>query len=104
MISWDRVNELRREVGEEDFAEVVTIFLDEVETVLGRMAGASGPDSYREDLHFLKGSALNLGFRAVAALCDDKGAAARSGSVRHVADIRQIYERSKIEFLARAGV
>ena len=103
MISWDRVNELRREVRDEDFAEVVTIFLDEVETVLVRMAGASGSDSYREDLHFLKGSALNLGFRALAALCDDKGAQARSGSVRNVTDIRQIYERSKTEFLALAG-
>lgn len=103
MISWDRVNELRREVGDDDFAEVVTIFLDEVECVLARMAGAPGPDSYSADLHFLKGSALNLGFRALAALCDGTGVGTGPAKDRHLADIRRIYERSKTEFLAHPG-
>lgn len=104
MINWERVNDLRREVGDEDFAEVVTIFLDEAETVLARMADAEGAESIREDLHFLKGSALNLGFRALAALCEDMGVGSRSTSDRRVADLRRIYDRSKTEFLARAGV
>ena len=30
MIDWDRVSELRDEVGAEDFLEVVEMFLDEV--------------------------------------------------------------------------
>jgi hypothetical protein len=104
MISWDRVNELRREVGDEDFAEVVTIFLDEVETVLARMDSASDPDRFPEDLHFLKGSALNLGFRALGALCDGSGAGAQARRDSHIADIRRIYGLSKAEFLAQAGV
>jgi hypothetical protein len=104
MISWDRVNELRREVGDEDFAEVVTIFLDEVETVLARLGGAAEPDSFPEDLHFLKGSALNLGFRALAALCDDGGVGARVRRDSHIADIRRIYDSSKAEFLAQSAV
>ena len=33
MISWERVNELRDEVGQEDFLEVVEIFLEEVDEV-----------------------------------------------------------------------
>lgn len=67
MISWDRLNEPGSEFGNDDFAEVVTIFLDEVETVLARMAGASGQGRYSEDIDFSTGSALDLGFRALAA-------------------------------------
>ena len=38
MIDWSRVSELREEVGEEDFAEVVELFLDEVDGVIGTLA------------------------------------------------------------------
>ena len=34
MIDWSRVNELRDEVGAEDFEEVVELFLEEVEEVI----------------------------------------------------------------------
>ena len=33
MIDWKRVRELRDEIGEEDFSEVVDLFLEEVEEV-----------------------------------------------------------------------
>ncbi|MGI1662158.1 Hpt domain-containing protein [Palleronia sp. KMU-117] len=105
MINWDRVNELRHEVGDDDFAEVVTIFLDEVESVMHRMRGATSLESYREDLHFLKGSALNLGFRALGALCHE-GQAPTGGDpaalAAHLAEVLRIYDRSKAEFLASA--
>ena len=67
MIDWSRVQELRREIGEEGFAEVVELFLDEVETVIGRLAAGSGNIS-AEDMHFLKGSALNLGLQNLASI------------------------------------
>jgi HPt (histidine-containing phosphotransfer) domain-containing protein len=105
MINWDRVNELRREVGDEDFAEVVTIFLDEVEEVLGRMRTASSAELYRADLHFLKGSALNLGFRGLGALCHEVQVPATADAARrtaHLTELRKVYDRSKAEFLAMA--
>lgn len=106
MINWERVNELRREVGEEDFAEVVTLFLDEVDAVLHRMRCATSLENYREDLHFLKGSALNLGFRALGALCHE-GQTPTGGDpaalAAHLAEVLRIYDRSKAEFLASAG-
>lgn len=105
MINWERVNELRREVGEEDFAEVVTLFLDEVDAVLHRMHSATSLESYREDLHFLKGSALNLGFRALGALCHE-GKAPTCGDAAalaaHLEEVLRIYDRSKAEFLTFA--
>jgi hypothetical protein len=105
MINWDRVNELRHEVGDDDFAEVVTIFLDEVDEVLARMRTAASAEVYRAELHFLKGSALNLGFRGLAALCHEvrvpttADAALRTA---HLNELRKVYDRSKAEFLAAA--
>ena len=68
MIDWNRVNELRTEVGEEDFAEVLDMFFDEVAEVLGGL-GKGGSEATKHDLHFLKGSALNIGLAELNALC-----------------------------------
>lgn len=65
MINWARVNELREEVGNEDFPDVVAVFLDEVDEVIGRIVSAATP----EDMHFLKGSAWTLGLSETAKLC-----------------------------------
>ena len=69
MIDWLRMSELRDEIGQEGFDEVVDVFLEEAEEVLARLSQGSGPA--HEDLHFLKGSALNLGFVLVAQHCQD---------------------------------
>ncbi len=106
MISWDRVNELRDEVGEEDFAEVVSLFLEEVEEVMTRLQSKPDPASYEADLHFLKGSALNLGFRALSTLCRDKEmkiSGNASGEI-DLGDIFSTYEQSKAEFLSTGMV
>lgn len=70
MIDWTRVRELREEIGQEAFSEVVTVFIEEVEEVIARLR-ADPADRSRliEDLHFLKGSALNLGFGDLGDLC-----------------------------------
>lgn len=71
MIDWERVAELRDEVGREDFLEVAELFTSEVEGVLARLAGGANVASLENDMHFLKGAALNLGFRDFAALCKE---------------------------------
>jgi HPt (histidine-containing phosphotransfer) domain-containing protein len=102
MISWERVHELRDEVGEDDFAEVVELFLEEVDAVMARLRGARDLASYEADLHFLKGSAMNLGFRALGALCHDRERrmAADPGSAPDLVDLFATYEASRAEFLA----
>ncbi len=70
MINWDRVDELRTEVGEEDFGEVLDMFFDEVTEVLDTL-GNGGAEAIRRDLHFLKGSAMNIGLSEVSTLCRD---------------------------------
>lgn len=70
MLDWNRIHELRSEVGDDEFDTILELFLDEVETVLIRL-NRRGAARLGKDLHFLKGCAWNLGFRSFGALCDE---------------------------------
>ncbi len=69
MIDWKRIEDLRDEVGVDDFVEIAGLFLQEVEDVLGSLSGVHGSVSRSESFHSLKGSAMNLGFSHMAQLC-----------------------------------
>ncbi len=102
MIDWSRVTQLRGEVGAEDFEEVVALFLEEVEEVMLRLRCDTGRSRLDRDLHFLKGSALSLGFQSFSRLCQEGERIAACGCPEAV-DILEIvddYERSKAAFLA----
>jgi len=101
MIDWARVAELRSEIGAEGFAEVLDLFLDEVEGVVMRLG--QRPDKLEEDLHFLKGSAWNLGFAAFGAQCQDgeRKCAVNQQALVDVAAVIDCYNRSKEQFMAR---
>ena len=102
MIDWDRVKELKEEIGEEDFAEVVEMFISEVDEVIERLKTQPDPDSYEADLHFLKSSALNLGFADLASLCQDgeRRSAAGGADTVTLAPIFECYTSSKSAFEA----
>ncbi|MBU0642731.1 MAG: Hpt domain-containing protein [Alphaproteobacteria bacterium] len=103
MIDWSRVDDLRDEVGDEDFREVVDLFLDEVDEVIERMKHHPTHSSIEKDLHFLKGSSLNLGFAAFSSLCAAGERAARNGEAETV-DLGQIfdaYAQSRATFVAK---
>ncbi len=101
MIDWTRVKELCDEVGAEDFDEVVDLFLEEVEEVTTRLKLAPEMIKLEDDLHFLKGSALSLGFREFANLCQAGETASARGHATTV-DLPAIlssYDASKAVFL-----
>jgi len=100
MISWDRVEELRSEVGPEDFEEVVEMFLEEVEEVIERLRVSPDPSTYEADLHFLKGSALNLGFAAFGDLCQigERNAAQGNLALIDPVAVIQCFEASKADY------
>ncbi|SHH60632.1 Hpt domain-containing protein [Marivita hallyeonensis] len=100
MIDWTRVAELRDEIGAEDFDEVAELFLLEVEDTLNRL-DKDGNDIVRtqELLHFLKGSALNLGFRDVSQMCSQGEIDAANGVLSvNAAELRKLYCDSRALF------
>jgi len=80
MIDWERAKQLQSEIGPDDFAEVVAMFLEEADEVIARLTTRRGAQALESDLHFLKGSALNLGFEQLAALCQEGERRAAAGS------------------------
>jgi histidine phosphotransfer protein HptB len=96
MIAWDRVNELRSEIGDDDFDEVVVMFLEEADEVIARISTSSGAKALESDLHFLKGAALNLGFAEFAGLCQDGERRAAGGDTAVDLDrVCSSYQESK---------
>ncbi|PCJ09843.1 MAG: histidine kinase [Rhodobacteraceae bacterium] len=101
MIDWPRVKELREEVGAEDFGEVVDLFLEEVEEVISKLGENLDRTQLEQDLHFLKGSALSLGFQAFSTLCQDgesKSALGKADTVDVPAIIAE-FQTSKTTFI-----
>ena len=69
MIDWIRIDELRDEVGQDDFGDIVGVFFEEVQKALENLRLADTVVTLLGQLHFLQGSALNLGFSNFAAIC-----------------------------------
>jgi len=98
MIDWTRVSELREEIGAEDFNEIVEIFLEEVDAAV---ADLGAPDTPLDaQLHFLKGSALNLGFATFSDLCQTGETRAAAGETNiDLGEVAQSYRASRAAFL-----
>lgn len=79
LVDWDRLEALREDIGEEDFADVACVFVSEIDAKLEALA-ASGTTVTADDFHFLKGSAANLGFVAMARACEAAEVACRNGT------------------------
>lgn len=101
MIDWNKVCELRREIGADDFGEVVELFLNEVEKEIATLRAGAPLDRLEAHFHFLRGSALNLGFAHFAEMCQAGESAASDGMADqvNVTDILDSYEASKTAFL-----
>lgn len=101
MIDWQRVTALKDEVGAEDFDEVVELFLAEVEEVTDRLARTVDATTLEHDMHFLKSSALTIGFSGFADQCQAAETCAASGQAAQV-DVGAVldsYRNEKAEFL-----
>ena len=68
LINQERILALRSEVGDDGFAEVVALFLEESDEVLAKLIGQTSAD-VAGDVHFLRGSALTLGLDDLADWC-----------------------------------
>lgn len=101
MIDWNRVQVLKNEVGSEDFGEIVDLFLEEVETAIAELTAAGDRKGLGENLHFLKGSALSVGFARFSDLCQAGETAAEQGQTELIdlEELSEAYQASKKTFL-----
>lgn len=88
VVDWDRLNELRADIGEEDFADVAILFVAELHETLERLTpeGATAAD-----FHFLRGSAANLGFEALLRACSTAEEACNAGTLPDVDGVRAAF-------------
>lgn len=104
MIDWERIRDLRSEIGAEDFMEVAAMFLDEADEAVARLVIPRGGKALEDDLHFLKGAALNLGFSRLSTLCQDGERRAAAGDTSVDGDaVRDAYLVSKQQFLTEVS-
>jgi HPt (histidine-containing phosphotransfer) domain-containing protein len=102
MIDWQRVDELCLEIGADAFQEVAALFLEEVEEVMDRLP-RSGSDDVPALMHFLRGSALNLGFEAFANLCTEAEERAARGRPVDLAGLGAAFRSSRALLRQRLG-
>ncbi len=100
MINTARIQELKDEVGEDDLIEVIELFCEEVEEVLDTLE-TTDPAQMPAQLHFLKGSALNIGLDAVSSLCMEQERHLKSdpNAKADIEGIRAAYTASKAALL-----
>lgn len=100
MIDWNRVRELREEVGEQEFRPILELFLDEMETISFRLA-SDDPARMEIDFHFLKNCARNLGLMDFARICEEAERQVISGGAQmmRLDEIRESYARTKSLFM-----
>jgi histidine phosphotransfer protein HptB len=105
MIDWARLKDLRSEIGEDDFLEVVEMFLEETDEVVAHLDGPPDLATVESRLHFLKGSALNLGLTDLAALCQrgEKSATLGNAAMVSLQEVTASYKSSKAQLLAELG-
>lgn len=107
MINWAQIKQLEEDVGAEDLAEVIEVFLEEVDEAVDILRGANKMTDAElaPALHFLKGSAANLGFAEFADLCSEgeKLANASAGDQVDLSAVVMLYDTSRQEFLDNAS-
>lgn len=105
MIDWKQIQQLEEDVGAEDLEEVVGIFLEEVDEAVDALNDQNPAlDSMAEPMHFLKGSAYNLGFKAFGDLCSEAEQMANNGQAGNI-ELQKIiatYKASRELFMAEA--
>lgn len=106
MIDWDQVRQLEEDIGAEDFGEVVELFIAEVDEAIEALPNVpvGNGAELAPALHFLKGSAYNLGFKSFGDLCSEgeKNASNGNASEVDVAAVIDLYAASKDVFVSQA--
>lgn len=90
MLDLDQLETLRAEIGDDGFAEVAALLVSEIADGIETLGTLATGADLSAQFHYLKGSALNLGFRDFAALC----AQGEQGLRVDQAELRQVFDDS----------
>ncbi len=93
MIDRNRLLELKQEIGEEDFAEVGEVFLEEMQETLEALMQNAG-SATAADFHGLRGSASNLGFVDFGAACSKAEQDVVGGATIDIAALKALFNAS----------
>ena len=96
-VDWVRLNELRNDIGEEDFADVALLFVAELQETL---SGLTAETAVAGDFHFLRGSAANLGFNALVEACSQAEAACKAANLPNVDAVKRAFDQAIEEMSA----
>lgn len=95
LIDRDRLNALRDDIGEEDFADVALLFISEIGEKLAELT-AHPAAATADDFHFLRGSAVNLGLAAFAEACTRAESACNAGDPPDVPGVAAEFEAALV--------
>jgi len=100
VIDWARVAMLKSDLGEEGFAEVLGLFLEEMAGQALRLSTLrEAPARLANELHGLRGAAANLGLTELSELCGAAERAARAGSLPDTGAVCAAWERARTALL-----
>lgn len=96
MIDQNRLSELRNDIGDDSIAEIIQLFCDEIEQAFAQL-DSTDRNTAAEALHFIKGSALNIGLVQVGQLCERAEAQLLNESHFNVSatDIKRAYSAAR---------
>ena len=90
MLDLDQLETLRAEIGADGFAEVADLLVCEIADGITALGTQPTGADLSAQFHYLKGSALNLGFRDFATLC----AQGEQGLPVDTAALQQVFDAS----------
>ena len=107
MIDWSQIQQLEEDIGAEDFGDVVVLFIEEVDEAVAQLQTIAPTDlaQLAPALHFLKGSAYNLGFKSFGDYCSNGEIQAMDGGGTDIdiTKVAALYETSKALFFKEAS-
>ncbi|MGA1233150.1 MAG: Hpt domain-containing protein [Rhodobacteraceae bacterium] len=90
MLDLDQLETLQAEIGADGFAEVADLLVCEIADGITALGTQPTGADLSAQFHYLKGSALNLGFRDFAGLC----AQGEQGLPVDTAALQQVFDAS----------
>jgi len=90
MLDLDQLETLRAEIGADGFAEVADLLVCKIADAITALGTQPTGADLSAQFHYLKGSALNLGFRDFAGLC----AQGEQGLPVDTAALQQVFDAS----------